>query len=219
MRHSFCRIRSVVFRRSVWMSFFCPCPISGGVVPLTLRKRGHRKIISHSAGHSVVTGIWAAKKAGTSMCADRSQKDSLIPLWCWFHIHVTGFEIQSRNCQLRFLIADSSKQFRSSGISFSHTAGVYGAKPYSQILWRYVIGCGSHKRIFHYTEWNKCLSILSEKVLNIFFGKWEYYLITNKNHVRLSLDKRTEPTGCDCSQACRLCALCVWLFGEMLFAR
>ena len=152
MRHSFCRIRSVFFRRSVWMSFFCPCPISGGVVSLTLRKRGHRKIISHSAGHSVVTGIWAAKKAGTSMCADRSQKDSLIPLWCWFHIHVTGFEIQSRNCQLRFLIADSLEQFRSGGISFSHTAALSDLKssfiiyenPYSVValLWEhFVIYC------------------------------------------------------------------------------
>ncbi|MEY8411868.1 hypothetical protein AALB51_11535, partial [Lachnospiraceae bacterium 62-26] len=65
------------------------------------------------------------------------------------------------------------------------------------------------------------LSFASRKaeLLHIFFGRWEYYLITNKNHVRLSLDKRAEPTGCDCSQACRLCALCVWLFGEMLFAR
>ena len=50
------------------------------------------------------------------------------------HLVVTGFEIQSRNCLLRLSVADSSKQFRSSGISFSHTAGVYGAKPYFQIL-------------------------------------------------------------------------------------
>ena len=33
----------------------CPCFFSG-VVSLTLRKRGHRKIISHSDGHSVVIG-------------------------------------------------------------------------------------------------------------------------------------------------------------------
>ena len=114
--------------------FSVPAPSQAALSRSLSEKRGRRKIISHPAGHLVVAGIWAAKKAGTSMCADRSQKDSLIPLWCWFHIHVTGFEIQSRNCQLRFLIADSSKQFRSSGISFSHTAGVYGAKPYSQIL-------------------------------------------------------------------------------------
>jgi len=42
--------------------FFVPAPISSGVVSLTLRKRGYRKIISHSAGYLVVTGIWAAKK-------------------------------------------------------------------------------------------------------------------------------------------------------------
>jgi len=59
--------------------FSIPAPILGGVVSLTLRKRGRRKIISHSAGHSVVTGIWAAKKADTSMCADQSQKDRIIP--------------------------------------------------------------------------------------------------------------------------------------------
>ena len=38
-----------------------PAP-SSGVVSLTLRKRGHRKIVSHSAGHSVVTDFWATKK-------------------------------------------------------------------------------------------------------------------------------------------------------------
>ena len=40
-----------------------------------------------------------------------------------------------------------------------------------------------------------------------------------KNHVRLSLDKRAEPASCDCSQACQLCVLCVWLFGDMLSTR
>ena len=39
MRHSFCRIPSVIFRRSVWMSFFCSCPIPGGVASLALRKK------------------------------------------------------------------------------------------------------------------------------------------------------------------------------------
>jgi len=58
-----------------------------------------------------------------------------------------------------------------------------------------------------------------QQVFEYFFGWWEYYLISNKNHVRLSLDKRAEPTGCDCSQACQLCVLCVWLFGDMLSAR
>ena len=57
--------------------FSVPAPILGGVVLLTLRKIGCRKIISHSAGHSVVTGIWAAKKAGTSMCADQYKRIDL----------------------------------------------------------------------------------------------------------------------------------------------
>lgn len=34
-----------------------------------------------------------------------------------YHIHVTGFEIQSQNCPLRVPITDSSKQCRSGGIS------------------------------------------------------------------------------------------------------
>ena len=75
-------------------------------------KRGCRKIISHSASHSVVTGIWAAKKPAHKCVPTHRQKDRLIPLWCWFHIHVTGFEIQSRNCLLRLSVADSSKQFQ-----------------------------------------------------------------------------------------------------------
>ena len=41
------------------------------------------------------------KKAGTQMRTDFPQKDRLIPA-VWLHIHVTGFEIQSRNCPLRF---------------------------------------------------------------------------------------------------------------------
>ena len=51
-----------------------------------------------------------------------------------FHNDVTGFEIQSRNGLLRFLIADSFEQFRSGGISFSHTTGVHGIKPSFKIL-------------------------------------------------------------------------------------
>ena len=36
------------------------------------------------------------------------QKDRLIPA-VWLHIHVTGFEIQSRNCPLRFALCRQSK--------------------------------------------------------------------------------------------------------------
>lgn len=56
----------------------------------------------------------------------------------------------------------------------------------------------------------------SSQILNLIS---RHYLISNKNHVRFTLEKRTEPTGCDCPQACRLCALCVCLFGDMLSAR
>ena len=147
------------------------------------------------------------------------QKDRLIPCGFWFHNDVTGFEIQSRNCLLRLSVADSSKQFQKRQYFLFAYCGVCGVKPYSKILWRYVIGCDSPKRVFYYTLRNECMSILSKKFLNNFFGMRKYYLISNKNHVRLSLDKRAEPTGCDCSQACQLCVLCVWLFGDMLSAR
>ena len=42
------------------------------------------------------------KKAGTQMRTDFPQKGQTYPLRWWLHIHVTGFEIQSRNCPLRF---------------------------------------------------------------------------------------------------------------------
>ena len=50
-------------------------------------KRGRRKIISHPAGHSVVTGVWATKKAGTSMCTDQYKRIDLslavlVSQWC-----------------------------------------------------------------------------------------------------------------------------------------
>jgi hypothetical protein len=56
--------------------FFYPCP---GLSPqrcfaLSARTRGLGKIISHPAGHSVVTGFRATKKAGTQMRTDFPQK-------------------------------------------------------------------------------------------------------------------------------------------------
>ena len=89
--------------------FSVPAPISGGVVLLTLRKIGCRKIISHSAGHSVVIGVWATKKSRHINVYRPIQKDRLIPCGFWFHNDVTGFEIQSRNCLLRLTSADSSR--------------------------------------------------------------------------------------------------------------
>jgi len=63
------------------MLFFYPCP---GVSPqrrfaLSAHTRGLGKVISHPAGHSVVTGFRATKKAGTQMRTDFPQKDRLIP--------------------------------------------------------------------------------------------------------------------------------------------
>ena len=46
---------------------------------LSVHTRGLGKIISHPAGHSVVTGFRATKKAGTQMRTDFPQKDRPIP--------------------------------------------------------------------------------------------------------------------------------------------
>ena len=42
--------------------FSVPAPSQAALFRLLSEKRGYRKIISHPASHSVVTGIWAAKK-------------------------------------------------------------------------------------------------------------------------------------------------------------
>ncbi len=55
--------------RSLTAALLCSLPSKGD----------HRTVISHSAGHSVVTGFRATKKAGTQMRTDSPQKDRLIP--------------------------------------------------------------------------------------------------------------------------------------------
>ena len=77
--------------RSLTAALLCSLPSKGD----------HRTVISHPAGHSVVTGFRATKKAGTQMRTDFPQKGQTYLLRWWLHIHVTGFEIQSRNCPLR----------------------------------------------------------------------------------------------------------------------
>ena len=76
------------FCRSVWTSFFYPCP---GLSPqrrfaLSAHAKGLGKIIFHPAGHSVVTGFRATKKAGTQMRTDFPQKDRLIPCGVASHL-------------------------------------------------------------------------------------------------------------------------------------
>ena len=90
--------------------FSVPAPVSSGVVSLTLRKkRLSQNHIPFSRSFSCNRRL-GSKKAGTSMCTDRSQKDRLIPCGFWFHNDLTGFEIQSRNCLLRLTSADSSRR-------------------------------------------------------------------------------------------------------------
>ena len=56
----------------------------------------------HQAGHSILTGFRATKKPAHK-CVPTSRKRIDLSLLRWrFHIHVTGFEIQSRNCPLHF---------------------------------------------------------------------------------------------------------------------
>lgn len=49
-----------------------------------LSKKGHRTVIFYPAGHSVVTGFRATKKAGTQMRTDFPQKDRPIHYGCGF---------------------------------------------------------------------------------------------------------------------------------------
>ena len=57
--------------------FSVPAPSQAALSRSLSEKRGRRKIISHPAGHLVVAGIWAAKKAGTSMCTDQYKRIDL----------------------------------------------------------------------------------------------------------------------------------------------
>lgn len=59
-------------------------------------RKSHRKIISHSAGHSVVTGVLGNKKSRHTNVYRLIKRAEFPPLVFWFHTHVTGFEIQSR---------------------------------------------------------------------------------------------------------------------------
>ena len=112
MRHSFCRIRSVVFRRSVWTSFFCPCPHLRRCCSAHSPKK---EVVAKSYPIQPVIQLEPAfgqQKSRHINVYRPIQKDRLIPCGFWFHNDVTGFEIQSRNCLLRLSVADSSKQFQ-----------------------------------------------------------------------------------------------------------
>ena len=56
-----------------------PRSLTAALLCSLLSKRGHRTVISHPAGYSVVTGFRATKKAGTQMRTDFPQKGRLIP--------------------------------------------------------------------------------------------------------------------------------------------
>ena len=72
------------------------------------------------------------KKAGTQMRTNFPQKDRLIPA-VWLHIHVTGFEIQSRNCPLRFSDCRQSKAVSEAAVfSLSIPQALSGSQPSSQ---------------------------------------------------------------------------------------
>ena len=89
----------------------CPC-FSNGVVSLTLRKRSHRKIVSHSAGHS----IFNRQNKKPIHYTAKKQKD--FPL-SDFAILCNGFEIQRRDCLFICSLADSTKKHRVQTAVFS----------------------------------------------------------------------------------------------------
>lgn len=91
----------------------CLCFFSG-VVSLTLRKWGHRKIISHSDGHSIVNR--QNKKADTQ----RHQKLAGALLSLQNDVLCIGFEIQRRDCLFIRLLADSTKKHRVRTAVFSY---------------------------------------------------------------------------------------------------
>lgn len=63
------------FCRSAWMQFLPP--VRQRCFARSLKERGHRKIISHSAGHSVVYRLSGNKKAGTSTHTDQCNRIDL----------------------------------------------------------------------------------------------------------------------------------------------
>lgn len=85
-----------------------PRSLTAALLCSLLSKRGRRTVISHPAGYSVVTDFRATKKPAHK-CVPTSRKRIDLSLRWWLHIHVTGFEIQSRNCPLHF---SDCRQFR-----------------------------------------------------------------------------------------------------------
>ena len=88
----------------------CPCFFSG-VFSLVSFSESLGEV-SRSDGHLIVKMQSAKQKAGYTNAYRLDQRVEHPLGEVWFHIYVTGFEIQSRNCHLRLTTADSSGQFR-----------------------------------------------------------------------------------------------------------
>lgn len=107
---------------SLWTSSFS-LPFYPNVVPApafsaawfcsAFRESCHRKIISHSDGHSVV--IDKTKKADTQ----RHQKSTGVLLSLQNDVLCNGFEIQRRDCLFICSLADSTKKHRVQTAVFS----------------------------------------------------------------------------------------------------
>ena len=98
-----------------------------------------------------------------------SQKDRPVLSCVWLHIHVTGFEIQSRNCPLRFSYCRQSKAVsEAAAFSLSIPQALSGSQPSSQICEeRYsVVALFWDFFIIHHRT-NVCQYFLN-KFLNIF---------------------------------------------------
>ena len=113
----------------LWTATFS-LPLYPNVVPATAfqrrclarsRKRGHRKIISHSNGHLVVNR--QNKKADTQ----RHQKSARALLSLQNDVLCIGFEIQRRDCLFIRSLTDSTKKHKVRMAVFSYS-----------YRWRYV---------------------------------------------------------------------------------
>lgn len=93
------------------------------------------------------------------------QKDKLIPCDFWFYNDVTGFEIQSRASS--FPVSAPKQKALGTVAVFSSAYCCVVGYAVLQNLCKSIFSSNSPKKFF-YISANKCLSILSEKILNIF---------------------------------------------------
>ena len=116
----------------------CPCFFSG-VVSLTLRKRGHRKIISHSDGHSVVIG--KTKKPIHRDIKNRRELYSRFKMM--FYVSALKFK-DGTVCSSVHSLTVPKHKVRTATFSLSIPQALGGLTPHSQSK-HLVFSCCSHR--------------------------------------------------------------------------